>query len=282
MNTTQLTLLPTEPEKLTPFLKWLGGKTGLAHRLSELFKPYRNTHTWVEPFCGALGAALGVKPKCALLNDINPHLINLYRQVKGGLKLDPNLENYTSEGSYYRLRDRFNSLSGLSPFHEIQQEQAELFYYLNRVGYRGVCRTNNSGGYNVPYGHYKKPVLDHDFSLYQKAFGHWQFSSFGYQDFIESFLEELQPYLFVYADPPYDDGFVSYSGAFIWDDQVNLAKQLAALNSPVVASNKATNRIMALYESLGFKIEIISVKRCVSCDGDRTAVDEILATRNVN
>jgi DNA adenine methylase len=283
MNT-QLTLLPAESQKLPPFLKWLGCKTEVAPRLAEIYAPFCDTYTWVEPFCGALGAALGVMPKYALLNDVNPHLINLYRQVKGGFNgfgVDSNLQYATSESSYYRLRERFNYLRSMAPSEQVQVEQAELFYYLNRVGWRGTCRTNSSGGFNVSYGHYKKPKLDHDFALYQKAFGLWQFSSFTYLDFIESFLEELVPYLFVYADPPYDDGFVNYSGAFTWEDQVKLAETLAALNCPVVASNKATDRIQDLYKALGFDIEIISVKRKISCKDDRSPVDEILATKNV-
>lgn len=275
------TLERTEVKTLPPFLKWAGGKILLAPRLAEMYEPFRNTHTWVEPFCGALGATLGVMPEYALLNDVNPHLINLYRQVKKGLELDPNLKNYISEGSYYRFRDRFNSLRDLPPYQEIQQELAELFYYLNRVGYRGLCRTNLDGGFNVPFGHYKKPILNHDFTQYQEALGLWQFSTFGYSEFIKSFLEELIPYCFFYADPPYDDGFTGYSGSFTWDDQVNLASSLAALNCPVVASNKATDRIIDLYKGFEFNVEIISVRRRISCNGDRTNVDEILATRNL-
>lgn len=269
---------------LHPFLKWAGGKTWLAPRLADMYEPYRKTHTWVEPFCGALGAALGVNPKYAILNDINPHLINLHRQVKRGLELDPFLKkgDYNDEESYYQLRTRFNSFQSNERTSQGERELlAELFYYLNRVGYRGVCRTNNSGGFNVPYGHYKKPILDHDFSLYQKAFVHWQFPNFSYQDFIDSFLEEAQPDLFVYADPPYDAGFVGYSGSFTWDDQVNLASTLAALNCPVVASNKATDRIIDLYEGLGFVVENVSAPRKISCNGDRSPVTEILATKNL-
>lgn len=276
-------LLETESQKLTPFLKWLGCKTWLAPKLEQLFEPYRNTHTWMEPFCGALGAALGVKPQYAVLNDVNYDLINLYRQVKDNFKgfgIDSNLKNYTSETSYYRLRDRFRMLATMPPYQEILQERAELFYYLNRVGYRGLCRNSDKSGFNTPYGHYKKPILDHDFTQYQKAFGLWQFSSFGYADFINSLLEELQPYRFFYVDPPYDDGFTGYSGSFTWDDQVKLAEMLAALNSPVVASNKATDRIFWLYERLGFDLEIVSAPRKIG-KKDHSDVDEILATKNI-
>lgn len=267
---------------LQPFLKWAGSKRELAPKLVEMYAPFRSTHTWVEPFCGALGATLGVMPKYALLNDVNPHLINLYQQVKEGFNgfgVDTNLQYATSESSYYRLRDRFNTLRSMPPFGEIQAEQAELFYYLNRVGYRGLCRTNSSGGFNVPYGHYKKPKLGHDFSLYQEAFKNWDFFNFNYLTILEK--ELIFDDHFVYADPPYDDGFTSYSGSFTWDDQVNLATTLAALNCPIVASNKATDRIIDLYQGLGFNVQFIDMRRRISCDGNRDNVREILATKNL-
>ncbi|WP_228736836.1 DNA adenine methylase, partial [Klebsiella variicola] len=31
-----------------------------------------------------------------------------------------------------------------------------FFLYLNRHGYRGLCRYNKKGEFNVPYGNYKK------------------------------------------------------------------------------------------------------------------------------
>lgn len=169
----------------------------------------------------------------------------------------------------------------MPPYGEVLAERAELFYYLNRVGYRGLCRKSDKSGFNVPYGHYKKTILNHDFTQYQKVFGLWQFSTFSYEDFIGGLLEELQPYCFFYVDPPYDDGFTNYSGSFTWDDQVKLAEMLAALNSPVVASNKATDRIIDLYTRLGFVVEIISAPRRISSNGDRSNVDEILATKNI-
>lgn len=33
--------------------------------------------------------------------------------------------------------------------------RAVLFLYLNRHGYNGLCRYNNAGEFNVPFGRYK-------------------------------------------------------------------------------------------------------------------------------
>jgi DNA adenine methylase len=166
---------------------------------------------------------------------------------------------------------------------QIQLEEAALhFYYLKSCWlWRGTCRSKKSGGLMCPTG-IKKPIVDHDFALYQKAF-----KDYGvFQLYLSRFLLKVlrtgtYNTFFHLCRSPYDDGFVNYSGDFTWEDQVKLAKTLAALNCPVVASNKATDRIQDLYKSLGFDIEIISVKRKISCKGDRSPVDEILATKNV-
>ncbi|HBN96538.1 MAG TPA: adenine methyltransferase, partial [Firmicutes bacterium] len=58
--------------RLNPPLKWAGGKRWLISYMSTLWEPFSNRRL-VEPFCGGLGVALGLAPKSALLNDINPH-----------------------------------------------------------------------------------------------------------------------------------------------------------------------------------------------------------------
>ena len=85
---------------------------------------------------------------------------------------------------------------------------------------------------------------------------------------------------FVYADPPYDVEFTTYSaGGFSWDDQVRTAKLLATHHGPVVISNQATPRIIELYEELGFELSYLDGPRRISCTGDRTAAREVLAVK---
>lgn len=33
------------------------------------------------------------------------------------------------------------------------------FLYMNRFGFNGLCRYNKKGGFNVPFGSYKKPYF---------------------------------------------------------------------------------------------------------------------------
>jgi len=153
---------------------------------------------------------------------------------------------------------------------------AGLFYYLNRSGYNGLCRFNQRGGFNVPFGRYARIAYTRDFAPYQAALVGWQFCC---GDFATL---PLQPSDFIYADPPYDVVFTSYSpGGFGWADQERLAVWLAAQPGPVVASNQATPRVLALYRDLGFAVQVIAAPRRISCTGDRTPAGELLATRNV-
>ena len=93
----------------------------------------------------------------------------------------------------------------------------------------------------------------------------------------------IDPGDFIYADPPYDVEFTTYSaGGFSWDDQVRTAQWLAAHDGPVVLSNQATPRIVKLYKKLGFEVGFLNGPRRISCNGDRSAAREVLATRGLD
>ena len=132
---------------LAPPLKWAGGKRWQVPFLEPLWRPHAHRRL-VEPFCGGLAVALGLRPERALLNDVNPHVIAFYRWLQRGLRIDLPLEN--DETLYYAHRVRYNAL--LAAGEGDGAEAAGLFYFLNRTGYNGLCRFNRSGGFNVPFG----------------------------------------------------------------------------------------------------------------------------------
>ncbi len=253
--------------QLKPPLKWAGGKRWLVSHL----KPFwlrQQERRYVEPFCGGLAVALGLLPECAFLNDINPHLINFYRQTQAGLTIE--IESRNDETLFYQHRRRFNELikQGLDE----TPEAAQLFYYLNRTCFNGLCRFNRSGEFNVPFGTYSSINYAKDFHQYQKVLGKWTFTNL---DIASLPIEEND---FVYADPPYDVEFTSYSaGGFSWDDQKRTAEFLAEHRGPVVISNQATKRVVALYKKLGFMIVYLDGPRRISCTGDRSTAREVLA-----
>jgi len=256
-----------------PPLKWAGGKRWQLEHLQPLWNIYRDRRI-VEPFCGGLAVTTGLMPERALLNDINPHLINFYDFLKRGLTISFDMKN--DEAKYYECRDRFNEL--LKNGKAQTAEAAGLFYYLNRTGYNGLCRFNSKGGFNVPFGSYTNINYKDEraFSEYPSAFANWVFTN---TDFERLPIEEPD---FIYADPPYDVEFTHYSkGGFDWGEQERAAKWLSKHRGPVILSNQATPRIVKLYRSLRFTLRFLKAPRRISCTGDRTPAPEVLAIRNL-
>jgi DNA adenine methylase len=265
-------LAPTaSPAALRPPLKWAGGKRWLVPSLTPIWALHAHRRL-VEPFCGGLAVALGLRPSVALLNDLNVHVVNLYEWLQRGFLATLRMAN--DEALYYEHRTSFNR--ALLEGRHRTAEAAALFYYLNRTGYNGLCRFNTRGEFNVPFGRHKQIFYSTDFSAYRDAFAGWTFRC---GDFATMPLDADD---FVYADPPYDVEFTEYSqGGFTWDDQVRTAEWLATHPGPVVLSNQATKRITRLYRSLGFKLRFVNAPRHISCTGDRTPAREVLATRNL-
>ncbi len=260
-----------EFSRVPGLLKWAGGKRWLVPILREHWLRHSNRRL-VEPLCGGLAVALGLRPNRALLNDINPHAINFYRWVKSGLRTRIRMEN--DRAFYSKSRTRFNRLVERGKSHT--REAAVLFYYLNRTGYNGLCRFNKRGEFNVPFGRYDAINYKNNFLDYKPLLSSWDFSN---KDFREL---KFHPTDFIYADPPYDVQFRQYSReGFSWEDQEDLAKRLATHPGPVVLSNQATDRIICLYEKLGFELEYLHGPRMISCTGDRSPAPEVLATRGL-
>ena len=265
-------------KKHRAFLKWAGGKYGLIEDINHLLPQGKRL---VEPFVGAGSVFLNSDYEEYLLNDVNQDLINLYQLVKldvatyivAAKKLFT--PEYNVEERYYQLRQQFNASK--DPF-----ERSVLFLYLNRHGYNGLCRYNLKGGYNVPFGRYKKPYFPEIELLYfaEKS----QRATFTCQCFRDTFSETNVGDV-IYCDPPYAPlsptaSFTSYSGqGFKLIDQQELA-QLAEIsienNIPVLISNHDLPLTRELYHKANLHIR--SVKRTISQKaGKRLKVDEVLA-----
>jgi len=253
-------------------LKWAGGKRWLVPHIEPLWRPHQQRR-YIEMFCGGLAVALGLQPERAVLNDLNPHLINFYAQLRRGLAME--IETRYDEKLFYAHRARFNQL--IKDGGAKSGEAAQLFYYLNRTCFNGLCRFNQSGEFNVPFGQYQTVNYATDFHLYRKVFRRWSFTN---QDLAQLSIQRDD---FIYADPPYDVEFTTYSaGGFSWDDQVRAAELLAKHRGPVLLSNQATKRIVDLYRSLKFDLKFLDAPRRISCNGNRQTAREVLATKNLN
>lgn len=261
--------------QLKPPLKWAGGKRWLLPELTQHIKAIKFNRL-VEPFCGGLAVSLGLQPKQALLNDVNPHLINFYTQLQNGLITEAMAQwPFKNQRQYFLdARQQFNRL--IDQNNALTPEGAALFYYLNRTGFNGLCRFNQSGLFNVPFGQYKTITYKKDFLDYQPLLKNWQFSLGDFKNL------PIKSSDLIYADPPYDVEFVQYAQqGFNWDDQQRLATWLAKQSCPIITSNQATERIVALYTALDFKVEIIKAPRRIACNGNRTPAEEMLGFKNL-
>lgn len=262
---------PPNQARSKPPLKWAGGKRWLVPHLEPLWQTHKKRRL-IEPFCGGLAVALGLTPQRAVLNDINPHAINFYNWLKIGLKCTIKMQN--EESHYYICRTKFNELVATGK--GSTREAAELFYYLNRTGYNGLCRFNRQDEFNVPFGRYRTINYTKDFADYKNVFACWSFHASDFESI------ELEPGDFIYADPPYDVEFTQYSKeGFSWEDQERLAEWLVKHHGPVVLSNQATPRILRLYRKMGFSLKILEAPRMINCTGDRSKAKEVLAVRGL-
>ncbi|QPB31314.1 DNA adenine methylase [Citrobacter amalonaticus] len=259
---------------MSTILKWAGNKTAI---MPELLKHLPTGPRLVEPFAGSCAVMMATEYPHYLVADINPDLINLYRTIAEDcenfiLRAKAVFESFCLAENYYRVREAFNYDHEINTFH-----RAVYFLYLNRHSYRGLCRYNQRGGFNVPFGNYKKPYFPENEirSFAEKA----KRATFICASFDET-LNMLQPGDVIYCDPPYDGTFNGYHTAgFTDDDQYHLASILVHRSSeghPVIVSNSDTSLIRSLYRS--FIRHNITAPRSMGVKaGDGKSAPEIIA-----
>lgn len=264
-----------------PFLKWAGNKYRcLSHILDSL--PMANR--LIEPFTGSGAVYMNTDYPNYLLAESNLDLVNLFRYLQlEGEAFIAYCQTFfcplnNSADQYYLLREKFNT--DTTP-----RERSALFLYLNRHGYNGLCRYNQKGIYNVPFGSYKKPYFPEKEMLcfYQKS----QRTIFMHSDFRLTFLK-AKPGDLIYCDPPYvplkqSSNFSSYTEKKFGEEEQILLAQLAIESAnqgiTVIISNHDTDFTRDHYQHS--KIISFPVRRSISCNPkNRVAVQELLAIFN--
>ncbi|KIF45288.1 DNA adenine methylase [Vibrio owensii 47666-1] len=266
-------------KKQRAFLKWAGGKYGLVEDIQRHLPPARKL---VEPFVGAGSVFLNTDYDHYLLADINPDLINLYNLLK------ERPEDYISEAKRWFVAENNRKEAYLSIRAEFNKTDDVMyrslaFLYMNRFGFNGLCRYNKKGGFNVPFGSYKKPYFpEAELEFFaEKA----KKATFVCESYPETFRRARKGSV-IYCDPPYAPlsntaNFTSYAGnGFTLDDQAALAdiaeKAATERGIPVLISNHDTTLTRRLYH--GAELNVVKVKRTISRNGSgRNKVDELLA-----
>ena len=262
-----------------PVLKWAGGKAQLTALILERL-PQR-IETYHEPFFGggAVFFALARQKRFmfAVLSDINPELIDVYRAIRDDVNgLIKRLRKFRcTEEDFYEIREQKpTSLVG----------RAARTIYLNKTGYNGLYRVNRSGAFNVPFGRYENPTICDEPNLLQVA-EILKTVELRVEDF-ETVTERAKPGDVVYFDPPYlpvssTANFTSYvQHPFGLPEHQRLAKafdELSARGIPTLLSNSCTPESKRLFAA--HRIEFPLVARAINSNGQkRGKIKEILVS----
>lgn len=250
---------------ITPFLKWPGGKrwfvANYAHLIPDDFNCY------VEPFLGGGAVFFHLKPKQAILSDLNSELMATYEAIRDGWAgLRARLQRHQSKHDH----DYYYSIRESKP--RALVTKAARMIYLNRTCFNGIYRVNLNGEFNVPKGSKDAVVLEtDDFEGAATLLANVQLRA---SDF-EPIVDLAQENDLIFADPPYTvrhnlNGFVKYNEQlFSWDDQVRLADALERARNrgaKIVSTNANHSSVRRLYRVRGFDLKVVSRFSSISAD----------------
>jgi|SRR5579864_133812 len=250
--------------KLTPFLKWAGGKRWFVEKRATLLPA--KFDRYLEPFLGGGAVFFHMTPRAGILSDKNPELIEAYQTVRDSWEaVFAELlvhDKKHSKTYYYSIRDRkFRS----------SIRRAARFIYLNRTCWNGLYRVNLRGAFNVPIGTKTKVVLPtDDFAAIASLLRPMTLAVADYKETIA--VAKKGDFLFI--DPPYvtkrhSGAFIKYNEKlFSWSDQIALRDCLVAAKNRkamIVATNADNKVIRRLYEN-DFNIATASRASVISGD----------------
>lgn len=272
-------------KKISPAIKWAGGKTQLLNIITEnLPDSYNN---YYEPFIGGGAVLLSVKPEKALINDINEQLINLYIQIRDSvddvLNKINNLDSVPcTKEFYYSIREQYNQkiLSG-----EKDAQAAALMIWLNKHCFNGLYRVNSKGLFNVPFNNrVKGKSVDESNIRAISDYLNQAKVNITCMDF-EDACTTVSAGDFVYFDSPYVPEsetayFTDYAkGGFSLEDHKRLSKLFKRLDekgAKIMLSNNDIPLVRELYE--GYKIQSFAVKRMINRNANKRTGKEVLIT----
>jgi DNA adenine methylase len=184
---------------------------------------------YIEPFVGSGAVFFSLQPKRAILSDINPELIDLYRAIKyAPRKVWAAYCGFgNTKADYYRIRDEYKP--------RLLIERAARTIYLNRTCFKGMWRHNRDGRFNVGYGGQERRWVITEEDLVSCATA-LRGVTLKCQDF-QPIIEQTEKGDFIFLDPPYRPGHKECSNNhYIWhqfkySDYERLASSLQCAKS---------------------------------------------------
>lgn len=265
---------------IKPFLKWAGGKRWLADR--DDFEAPSRYNRYIEPFLGGGAIYFSLLPPRAILSDINPRLIELYKVIKASPEELSDLlkQHHQCHSKEYYYETRSSSFDCIV-------SRAAQFLYLNRACWNGLYRENLKGEFNVPIGTKTAIYLEgEDFAAISVALANAQISCCDFEATINNAGEGD----FLFVDPPYTtahnfNGFVKYNQKiFTWEDQVRLKDSVvraAARGAMVMVTNADHASVSELYSDIGSQSRVSRASVISGRASGRQATTELLITCNL-
>ncbi len=180
---------------------------------------------FIEPFVGSGAIFFALNPRRALLSDINPELIDLYRGIRRyPLKVWEIYESFPkTKKAYYEIRATRTDGKNLA-------FRAARTLYLNRTCFKGMWRHNANGEFNVGYGGQDRRWTISKASL-KEVSNKLKHTILKCSDF-EKVVDESSKGDFIFVDPPYRPGEREMihdhyiCGKFSYSEYQRLAKAL--------------------------------------------------------
>lgn len=251
---------------MKPLVKYRGGKSKEIPQLIKHIPQYDGRY--IEPFFGGGALFFHLKPKRAIINDINSKLMSFYLGVKNDFETlktelaeiekaytinrkrfeelksktpDKRVED-ENEPLYYKIRDMFNDLT------EKKYSDALLYFFINKTAYSGMIRYNAKGEFNVPYGRYANLNTSLVTKSHSRLLANTEIFNLDYSEIFKMATEND----FMFLDPPYDCVFSDYGNVehkdgFNEKDHIELANQYRQLKCKALMVIGRTPFIEKLY-----------------------------------
>jgi DNA adenine methylase len=301
---------------ITPFIKWVGGKSQILDAIISRFPKHINNY--YEPFLGGGSVLFGLLNAISAnkikldgniyASDLNAGLIATYINIKLTpetviMEAEKLVDAYNTclvmtipskstspqtldeailskENYYYWIRKLFNEMT------QTEKQSAKgsaYFIFLNKTCFRGLYREGPKG-FNVPFGNYVNPGIIDKSQIIQisAAIQNINFTVCPYQ----TAIQQAKTGDFVYLDPPYapknETSFVDYTNSgFTQENHIELFKMCNDIARPqtgikIIMSNADVKLVRDAFPTPGFNTTVINCKRHINSKNPGATTNEVI------
>lgn len=235
-------------------LRYPGGKTKLYNLVQAVIAQYgKEVDTYVEPFAGGAGIAIGLllnrQIENVIINDINVGVYSFWNSVcndtENLLRLisdtEINVENFIQQKNIYKTENQYSLELGFATF------------FLNRTCFSGVLDAGPIGGYKqtgkyLINARYNRQELIKKIEQIAQFRSNIEIHNLDILDFIKK-VENKKEKLFTYFDPPYFiKGKALYTNFLDKEDHKKIYKSINRVKTPWLITYDNVDDIAKIYK----------------------------------